>query len=303
MKASSLALGLLAPLLVTVGAAAQTPAPSAAPAPDAPPAACYPACRVGYVCDAGRCIEACNPPCPTGMMCVAGPTCAPVSGAPFSQTGPAVPPAIPPAVPPLPGAPAGGSVAPAAVRVAPSAAPNSSNDSSFSLYANALGVLQFGPTFGFEIGTRNVSFNPRFRLINAGLLSHIVLAKSGDDQTLEFSWGASGTIRFYSSPNGNMRGFFLGPGLEFDAVRVEDKPKYQQAFNTKVIIPEIEGGYRWVWGNFLLDVGLLAGYSFVLDKNTEDLSGAKYGSSRTLSANEAESTIYGLGFVDLGFFL
>lgn len=49
----------------------------------APPSAmaqgsdCVPACRDGYLCHDGQCIEACNPPCPDGEQCVGGGQCVP----------------------------------------------------------------------------------------------------------------------------------------------------------------------------------------------------------------------------------
>lgn len=36
---------------------------------------CVPACRSGYVCHEGRCIDACNPACPVGQRCEAGGVC------------------------------------------------------------------------------------------------------------------------------------------------------------------------------------------------------------------------------------
>lgn len=42
---------------------------------------CVPACRDGYLCHEGQCIEACNPPCPEGEQCASGGQCVPKASA------------------------------------------------------------------------------------------------------------------------------------------------------------------------------------------------------------------------------
>lgn len=37
----------------------------------------FPACRAGFLCNAGQCVEACNPPCGAGTTCSAAATCEP----------------------------------------------------------------------------------------------------------------------------------------------------------------------------------------------------------------------------------
>lgn len=54
------------------------PAPTPAPTPEAAPAggaACTPACRDGYTCMEGACVDACNPPCPAGAHCTGAGAC------------------------------------------------------------------------------------------------------------------------------------------------------------------------------------------------------------------------------------
>jgi hypothetical protein len=51
--------------------------------------ACFPACRDGYVCDAGTCISACNPACGDGETCTGDGTC-------IARTPAVVPPPEPP---------------------------------------------------------------------------------------------------------------------------------------------------------------------------------------------------------------
>lgn len=65
----------LAALVPGVAKAQPDEAPSAQDA--APPAdeACFPACRQGYLCHSGACVEACNPPCGEGTTCSARGMC------------------------------------------------------------------------------------------------------------------------------------------------------------------------------------------------------------------------------------
>lgn len=54
----------VAVLVAAVGCGDNTPASADASA------SCVPACRAGYTCVAGACVEACNPRCPAGERCV-----------------------------------------------------------------------------------------------------------------------------------------------------------------------------------------------------------------------------------------
>lgn len=53
-----------------------------------PPAECFPACREGFLCSAGQCVEACNPPCGEGFACSAAGSCEAVPGAPGATADP-----------------------------------------------------------------------------------------------------------------------------------------------------------------------------------------------------------------------
>lgn len=63
---------------------------------------CFPACRSGYVCYQGQCIEACNPPCPDGERCSAEGECIPVAKATRPPVAPIAPPPPPPVYAPAP---------------------------------------------------------------------------------------------------------------------------------------------------------------------------------------------------------
>jgi hypothetical protein len=85
--------------------------------------------------------------------------------------------------------------------------------------------------------------------------------------------------------------------VEYMSTHVDDD---RQAYKSTFVIPQIEGGYRWVWGSFLMDVGAGVGYAINTAKTTERLPGVS--SSSTLYANTAEDAVYGLAMLDIGFF-
>lgn len=94
MRSLALALALAALLAPATLAQAQDDAMEMAPPEDdAPPEepvadggavpadACFPACRAGFVCASGECVEACNPPCGLGYACSANGACEPLEAA------------------------------------------------------------------------------------------------------------------------------------------------------------------------------------------------------------------------------
>jgi hypothetical protein len=258
---------------LSLDARAQSVVTDAAPSV-APPAACVPDCRGGFTCVAGRCISACNPSCAQGEACVGHGICE--RRAPEDRS------VVAPAISQLP--------APAA------AVPRSASvDSNLAFHLNLLGLAQLGPTIALEMGGRTTSLSLRFRAMNAGALSYVIIAKSYDDQTLGFSYGLAAALRFYLGGGGNMRGFFVSPGVEYVSTRVEEESSI--AYNTRLVIPELEIGYRWVFGSFLVDVGGGVGYAIVTDANSELLvDGA------TFYANDAKSQPGALGTVSIGAF-
>ncbi len=62
---------------------------------------CFPACRRGYECSKGQCVQGCNPPCGPNEQCSAGECVTKPSQAP-RQDAPLPPPAAPPPRPPPP---------------------------------------------------------------------------------------------------------------------------------------------------------------------------------------------------------
>lgn len=287
----------------TLRAQGSLPPPAATTPAATTPAAdeCVPACRSGYVCGRGTCVSACNPPCPTGQQCTGQGECTPVASAPASSA-PAAPAnpaqapdaAVPPSPPPVFSEPVNTS-APARIE-----SESPSANSHFNLHVNALGILQFGLVPGVEFGGRHFGLSGRVRVMTTGLLSHLVLADPSDDEEFTSGVGVAAIGRYYSGAGGNMRGFYVGGGLEWLTDRIEDKTDDREAYVTTVLIPQVDTGYRWVWGRFLLDLGAGVGYAIVQSATTEDLSG---GQDRYLYPNHSEDQFYLIGVVNLGFFL
>lgn len=136
--------------------------------------------------------------------------------------------------------------------------------------------------------------------MTTGLLSHLVLADSSEHEEFTSGVGLAAIARYYSGVGGNMRGFYVGGGLEWLTDRIEDKTGDREAYVTTVLIPQVDIGYRWVWGRFLMDLGAGAGYALVQSATTEDLSGGK---DPYLYPNHAEDKFYVIGVLNLGFFL
>lgn len=161
-----------------------------------------------------------------------------------------------------------------------------------AFHVNVLGLAQLGPTFAVELGGRFVSGAIRFRAMNLGFLSYALVADEFRD-TLLFSYGVAGELRFYSGRNGNMRGFFLGGALEY--VSTSSEEEHSIIYDTQLVVPQFELGYRWVWGSFLLEVGGGLGYALVVDATSRliDERGTYY-------ENDAQSLPYAAGTVSIG---
>jgi hypothetical protein len=210
-----------------------TDARSAPPAPVATPqrtpsGVCEPECRAGYMCLHGQCVSACNPVCGADEICTAEGECAP---RPAEQPVAAVP----------------------VERRDPSA------DSRVNLHLNAVGPLQFGLNPTIELGKKwsgYLSVTP----LNTGMSCYLLL---GHDQGDRFRWGLAATVgtHVFFLNKGNMRGLYAGAALGYAFVRTQDK-KYDLAnYATHVLIPQVDVGYRWAFGNFLLGLGAQFGVS------------------------------------------
>ncbi|HEY6879953.1 MAG TPA: hypothetical protein VI299_18130 [Polyangiales bacterium] len=126
-------------------------------------------------------------------------------------------------------------------------------DSVVNLHLDALGALQFGITPTVEFG-KKISGYVRLRPMNTGMMSYVLIDPTRDDH---FRWGLGAAVgmHFFSAGRGNMRGLFGGPGLEYLFIRTRDDAVLQTDYGVHVLVPQLDLGYRWGFGRFLLGVG------------------------------------------------
>jgi hypothetical protein len=275
------------------GAEAAAPQPSATlPAP-APAAQCLPACRSGYLCHQGQCISACNPPCSAGEICTGSGVCQ-LSAPPAELSAP----------PAEPAAPAArrrstySAAAPPDPPLGPLAADGSRGPSGANLHVNALGLLQFGLIPRLEIGGSN-TFLLGAHFFNTGALSYVVIP--GDDEELNFSIGGNLGFRHYFSRRGGQLGGYFGAFLEYASLTMTDETDDRAKYERGLLIPAVDVGHRWVWGKFLLDLGGILGAAFVVSAKDTPIGeeGCAYVDS---CLEEAETSAFGMGTLDVGFF-
>lgn len=233
-------LGVLAGVLWVGGAAAQEPLPPPPPTPG--PGTCLPQCRAGFVCVGNVCVSACNPPCAAGETCTNDGQCLPPQRVYV----------------PVPAAPE-----PEPVVVEEEAPRRSRTAKAFiAVHSDVLGAAQLGPTLTFEMGTM-FSGLIRGRWLQAGLLTHFV-AGNLLQNAIARGFSVAAGARFYSSGKGNLRGFYAGLAAEVISTSVvrlrEDNGSGNGlAYEGIHVMPTIDSGYRWAFGNFLLGVGGTAG--------------------------------------------
>ncbi|MFN0253914.1 MAG: hypothetical protein ACKV2T_44030 [Kofleriaceae bacterium] len=170
-----------------------------------------------------------------------------------------------------------------------------SASSNVAFHVNLLGLLELGPTVALELGGKTASLSLRFRAINAGALSYVIIADASEGDVLEFSYGLAAGLRIYTAVRGNMRGFFWGPAVELVHARVVEDQSI--AYTTELIIPELELGYRWAFGSFLFEIGGGVGYGIVTDASSELIS-----EGGTYYPNDAQNGANALGTVSVGAF-
>jgi hypothetical protein len=251
-----------------VRATPQTPPPEPSSQPQVASSTnqCLPSCRPGYVCLQGQCVSACNPLCAEGEMCSESGECVPASSQPEAPTPP----------------------------------PDPSAKSVVNVHFDALGLLQFGLTPTVEFGKRFSGF-VRLRVPNTGMLSYLLVPRSDD---MKFQWGLGGAIggHFFSSKKANMRGVFGGPALEYLFMRTRDETRRKAVYGTHVLIPQLDLGYRWAFGSFLLGLGGRVGLSIPVAKYDDPIG--KMGCHGAGACKEERPLLFVAGlFLDLGVFL
>jgi hypothetical protein len=162
-----------------------------------------------------------------------------------------------------------------------------------NVHVNVLGPLQFGLAPVLEVGSSRVSVLARARWMNPGLLSQTLPQA---EEELKFSYGGALGARYYFSPG--LLGAHVGLWAELLRTRIEDTAE-QEAYVSSVLVPQVEGGYRWAVGRLLLGVGATIGYAKSIGREVEDLS-----SGQDPVRNEVEnvSRFYGSAAFDVGVF-
>ena len=250
---------------------------------------CLPSCRSGYTCVSGQCVSLCNPICPVGEYCTERGEC-------------------------IVGTPEEGNATTTNQSTEPKKAEpekptrSTSADSIVNLHMDVLGLLQFGLTPTVEVGGKHFAGFLRVRPLNAGLMSYFLLAPDSGDS---FKWGIGAALglHIFSAGEGNMRGVFGGPALEYVFVETKNTKPHFATYGTHVLIPQLDLGYRWGFDSFLLGLGGRLGVSLPIAHYDEanGINGCALDTpaTNTYISCDGKRKIYVFGgiFVDIGWFL
>jgi hypothetical protein len=163
-----------------------------------------------------------------------------------------------------------------------------------SLFVDPLGLVMFGPRAGIEAGGSHVTVALTGRWFDAGLLSHALFLKQGDD--FGFSWGAGLRGRYYADEG--QSGLHGGAGAEVLHTRIETKADLIAAVSTYVI-PSVEGGYRLARGRVYGDLAAAVGYAARASGHVENLPG---GDRAATFQAQNKSSAYAAASLELGLF-
>lgn len=222
--------------------------------------ACLPSCRSGFTCVGGQCVSACNPLCTAGERCTSEGEC----------------------IDPREGRRGCAAAVPTATAVSDPAS------SIVNIHLDVLGALQVGLTPTLEVG-KTVSGYLRLRAVRTGLLSHLIL--TGGDEQLHRGVGAALGLHFFSGRDGNMRGLFWGPALEYAFVATRDASSGSAAYEYHLLVPQLDLGHRWVRERFLLGFGARAGLSIPVSA-----------SCHHWTCSDPDTSFVASIFLDLGWF-
>ncbi|MEY4509148.1 MAG: hypothetical protein RLZZ450_1270 [Pseudomonadota bacterium] len=175
-----------------------------------------------------------------------------------------------------------------------------SADSIVNLHIDVLGSLQFGLTPTLEIG-KKVSGYLRLRSFNTGLASYFLLGRDRDDE-LHWGLGAALGLHVFLGRDGNMRGIFGGPSLEYAFVKTRDVTRDFVMYGTHVLIPQFDFGNRWAFESFLLGVGARVGLSVPISSFARPIG--LDGCWRRGACDPHQDLMFVAGvFLDLGWYL
>lgn len=128
-----------------------------------------------------------------------------------------------------------------------------SRDSRWLVFVDVGGVIGYGARLGVETGVLN-SLLLRLHLLNTGIMSHAVFVEN-ENERFDWGFGASVGYRHYASTWGNLRGFYVGGGLDYSASLIESRGDTDLSQIRHSAAPYGEFGYRWVFGSFALAFG------------------------------------------------
>jgi hypothetical protein len=161
-----------------------------------------------------------------------------------------------------------------------------------SAFVDPLGFLLFGPTLGAELGFGRYSVVAYGRWLDGGLLAKSLFESDTDKFT--FSYGAGLKGRYYFAEG--LVGPHIGVVCEVLKTRTENRTE-KVATNNLVLVPELEGGYRFGFGRFFVGGTVGVGYALQVGKSVVNIEGGNR--AQSFEAKDY-STIYGSANLDLG---
>jgi hypothetical protein len=261
---------------------AQPPAaarPPTASRPHAPIHSCEPACRSGFTCKQSRCVSLCNPLCPADELCTDTGECASAHLADHLE--------------------AHGDFG---LGLEPASAParDTSADALVNLHVDVAGLLQFGLTPTVEVGETFSGFL-RLRFMNTGLASHFFLGRDADDE-LRAGAGAALGMHWFAAERGNMRGLYGGAALEYAYFETRDDSVDFARYQTHALIPQVDLGYRWAFGDLFLGVSGKLGLAVPFQNRVTGVGESPCRNPDSCREDLSVSLVPGIG-VDLGWFI
>ncbi len=187
---------------------------------------CPVVCAQHQACVRHRCVDMCRPDCREGTYCTKAGTCEPIR-----ETG--------------------RNVLTEAERQRLSGLP--SKDSHWLVFADLGGIIGFGVRPGIEVGTLD-SLLLRLHLLNTGVMSHAAFVEN-EYERFDWGFGVSVGYRRYQSTWGNLRGFYVGGGLDYSVSLIDSRGDADLSQMRHTAAPFGEFGYRWVFGSFALAFG------------------------------------------------
>jgi hypothetical protein len=261
------------------GCIAAEPPVATGPTPESraaePVNSCEPTCRSGFTCKRSRCLSLCNPLCPADEVCTAGGECVSAHLAEHLDAFDAASSTPPPER-------------------------DSSANARVNLHVDAAGLLQLGLTPTLEVGEA-VSAFLRLRFMNTGLASHFVLRRDADDD-LRLGAGAALGVHWFSAQRGNMRGLYGGAALEYAFVETRDDSVDFARYQVHALIPQVDLGYRWAFGDFFLGISGKLGLAVPFESEAVGVGAIPCRRPDSCREELSSAFIPGIG-VDLGWFV